>query len=84
MALDLEARVSELETWRTAEDIRQAASSYQWEFLNKRFDSLDRRLDRYDAHISKFIWAVIMASIAVVMAFIFRGGLLLAPPIVGG
>lgn len=82
MSEDLETRITSLEHWKAKIDIRDAGTSLAQQYMDKRFDSLDRRLDRYDAHISKFIWAIILASLAAIMAFILRGGLLLAPQVI--
>lgn len=69
---NLEARVAALESWR---DSNQVGMNYQQKYLEERFDRIDRRLDRYDAHISKFIWAMVMIVIAAFGAFVIKGGL---------
>lgn len=73
---NLEHRLTQIEIWKNARDVREGQASVQWEYFVKRFDSIDRRLDKYDGHITKFIWAIIVVMIGLSVNFIARGGLM--------
>jgi len=43
--------------------------------IGHRFDSLDKKLGALNGHISKLVWAIIIAVVAAVAKFIIDGGL---------
>lgn len=73
-ALAAEPRLAGLEAWQRQMDIFNARKDEQFKNLTDRFDTLDKKIDNVSGGISKVLWLVGAAVVAVVVGFALKGG----------
>lgn len=72
--LALEPRLSGLEAWQRQMEIFNARKDEQFENLKGRFDTLDKKIDGVSGGISKVLWMIAAATVAIVVGFALKGG----------
>lgn len=70
----IEPRLTLIETWQRQMDIFNARKDEQFENLKGRFDTLDKKIDGVSGGISKVLWMVGAAVVAIVVGFALKGG----------
>lgn len=73
-SLAIEPRITLIETWQRQMDIFNARKDEQFENLKGRFDTLDKKIDGVSGGISKVLWLVGAAVVAVIAGFALKGG----------
>lgn len=75
MTEQVEQRVRALEVWRQEVTTGRAVDDEKRKHMDDRFDRLESRLDRQDSNMSRLLWLVLAAIIAVGVQFVTSGAL---------
>ena len=79
MTVELEGRVSSLESWRQEVSLQRAVEAERQKHLDERFDTLEKGLAGIHSALNRALWAVGVIVLAAITSFILNGGLSIVP-----
>ena len=72
--MEAEDRIKSLEHWRQEVEIREAGTSIEKGYIEKRFDAIDKQFIKWDANFNKVIGLVVGGVVLAIVNFMLRGG----------
>lgn len=67
-------RIGELEKWQRLSDIADARKDEQFNNMNARFTSIDKKIEAINATLSRIMWLVLGGIIMGAIGFMLKGG----------
>ena len=68
-------RLSQLESWKSQQDMTMAVRTERDKHLDLRFDRVESSINEIKGYLLKIVWAIILGILGALITFMVRGGL---------